>query len=428
MKTITRRITGTFLALMLVMLGMLAAPASVYAANNGPAGDLYAWLKVKDDTDSNEYYFYDEGDLYDAVEGASYDLASNTLTLTDYDHPDYLLLANMMGDDFRIKVEGNCALSQIRVWGDAYGGNLTITGSGTLTVNEAKTSDIGILLDAEGCNVYLHVDTTVTLNVYGNEYAVAIEDSAGASAAEAVKVGDQSAGAVKTYENTEYEYYEMIYGYSEDIGIYSSFMVGTDASGNKYAVWPYGSSPGIFTYSESNKTTYNDKEYYVLTQTDGVNWMDLQPVGYGDSQTIYYYALDLKEWHTTAVVNAADSPKVNAADPPKVKAANPLTIKAKTATVKYSKLKKKAQTLAVTKVINFTNQTNDSKTYTLLSAKKGSKSFKKYFKINKTTGKVTVKKRLKKGTYKVKVKVKAAGNVNYKPSAVKTVTFTVKVK
>ncbi len=103
-------------------------------------------------------------------------------------------------------------------------------------------------------------------------------------------------------------------------------------------------------------------------------------------------------------------------------------IKAKTATVKYSKLKKKAQTLAVTKVIKFTKKLNDKKTYTLVSAKKRGKSFKKYFKVNKTTGKVTVKKGLKKGTYKVKIKVKAAGNSNYNPSEVKAVTFTAKVK
>ena len=68
-------------------------------------------------------------------------------------------------------------------------------------------------------------------------------------------------------------------------------------------------------------------------------------------------------------------------------------------------------------------------TYTLSSAKNGSKSFKKYFKINKKTGMVTIQKnkKMKKGTYTVKVKVKAAGNANYKASAVKTVTFKVKV-
>jgi len=110
------------------------------------------------------------------------------------------------------------------------------------------------------------------------------------------------------------------------------------------------------------------------------------------------------------------------------KYANPLKIGPKTATVSYSKLKKKTQTLAVTKVIKFIKKANDEKAYTLTSAKKGSKSYKKYFTINKTTGKVTVKKGLKKGTYKVKVRVKAAGNADYKPSKVKIVTFKVLVK
>ena len=103
------------------------------------------------------------------------------------------------------------------------------------------------------------------------------------------------------------------------------------------------------------------------------------------------------------------------------KAGNPLTIKAKTATVKYSKVKKKAQTLTVGKVIAFTKKGQGKTTYTKASGNKK-------IVINKTTGKVTVKKGLKKGTYKVKVKVKAAGNANYNASGWKTVTFKVKVK
>ena len=47
--------------------------------------------------------------------------------------------------------------------------------------------------------------------------------------------------------------------------------------------------------------------------------------------------------------------------------------------------------------------------------------------INKKSGKVTVKKGLKKGKYKVTVAVKATGNANYKAKTVK-VAFTVKVK
>ena len=97
------------------------------------------------------------------------------------------------------------------------------------------------------------------------------------------------------------------------------------------------------------------------------------------------------------------------------KAANPLTVKAKTATVKYPV--KKAQTLAVSKVLAV-SKAKGTVTY-------AKKSGNKKISIKKTTGKVKVAKGLKKGTYKVKVAVKAAGNKNYKS---KTVTKTFKVK
>ena len=103
------------------------------------------------------------------------------------------------------------------------------------------------------------------------------------------------------------------------------------------------------------------------------------------------------------------------------KAANTLKIKAKTGTVKYKYLKKKAQYLGVTKVITFTSKGQGAKTYLKVSGNKK-------ITISKTTGKVKVKKGLKKGAYKVKVKVKAAGTANYKASAAKAVTFTVKIK
>ena len=101
------------------------------------------------------------------------------------------------------------------------------------------------------------------------------------------------------------------------------------------------------------------------------------------------------------------------------KAANKLKVKAKTAKIPYKNLKKKNQTLAVSKVITLTNKGKGKKTYAKAS---GSKKIT----INKKNGKVTVKKGLKIGTYKVKVKVKAAGNANYK-ALTRPATFTVKV-
>lgn len=102
-----------------------------------------------------------------------------------------------------------------------------------------------------------------------------------------------------------------------------------------------------------------------------------------------------------------------------IKNANTLTVKGKTASVKYSKLKKKNQTIARKKVMTV-SKAQGTVTYTKASGNKK-------ITIAKSTGKVTVKKGLKKGSYKVTVKVKAAGNAKYK-AVTKKVTITIKVK
>lgn len=103
------------------------------------------------------------------------------------------------------------------------------------------------------------------------------------------------------------------------------------------------------------------------------------------------------------------------------KASNKLKVKGKTAKIEYSRLRKKKQALAVKKLVTVTKKGQGKLTYT-------KKAGNKKITVNKKTGKTTVEKGLKKGTYKVKVKIKAAGNKNFKPSAAKTVTFVIKVK
>ena len=103
------------------------------------------------------------------------------------------------------------------------------------------------------------------------------------------------------------------------------------------------------------------------------------------------------------------------------KAANPLSVKGKKAAVKYSKVKKKTQTLAASKVLTISKKGKGAMTYTKSSGNKK-------ITVAKKTGTVTVKKGIKKGTYQVKLKVKAAGNANYQASPGKTVTVQIKVK
>lgn len=103
---------------------------------------------------------------------------------------------------------------------------------------------------------------------------------------------------------------------------------------------------------------------------------------------------------------------------------NTLTVRGKKANLKAKKLKKKAQKVSRAKVMTIRNP-QGRLTYKLLSVSKS--RYKKYFKINSKNGVVTVKKKLKKGTYTVKCRVTASGNANYK-SGSKIVSFKITVK
>ena len=108
------------------------------------------------------------------------------------------------------------------------------------------------------------------------------------------------------------------------------------------------------------------------------------------------------------------------------KGVNPMKLTAKTVKIKSGDLRKKAQEIKRAKLITV-SKAQGKLEYTFVSAKKGKKSFNKYFMVNSNNGNVTVNKGLKNGKYLVKVRVKAAGNDNYEPSSWKSVTSIVNV-
>ena len=71
------------------------------------------------------------------------------------------------------------------------------------------------------------------------------------------------------------------------------------------------------------------------------------------------------------------------------------------------------------------NKARGKVTYRLTGVKKA--KFKKYFKVSKKTGNITVSKKLKKGTYKLKISAMAAGN-NWYNKATTGAKVIVKVK
>ena len=95
-----------------------------------------------------------------------------------------------------------------------------------------------------------------------------------------------------------------------------------------------------------------------------------------------------------------------------------MTVKVKSTAVKASKLKKKKYTFTKAKAFTIKNAKG-----TVTFRKAGGS---KKLSISKT-GKITVKKGTKKGTYKIKVIVTASGNDIFEAGE-KTVTVKVKVK
>ena len=103
---------------------------------------------------------------------------------------------------------------------------------------------------------------------------------------------------------------------------------------------------------------------------------------------------------------------------------NTLKAKGRTVTVSHSKLKNSTVKITRKKAVSVT-KAKGKLTYTKVSV--AGKKYAKKFTVNKKTGKITIKKGLKKGTYKVRIKVSAAGKGSYLPAA-RTVTVKVKVK
>ena len=106
------------------------------------------------------------------------------------------------------------------------------------------------------------------------------------------------------------------------------------------------------------------------------------------------------------------------------KASNPLKVKARSVSLKYSKLRKKAQSVTCSKLMKISGA-QGKLSYKLAGVNKS--RYKSYFKINSKNGKLTIKKGLPKDSYKVKIKVTAAGNGNYKKAS-KTVSVKIKIK
>ncbi len=111
-------------------------------------------------------------------------------------------------------------------------------------------------------------------------------------------------------------------------------------------------------------------------------------------------------------------------DPATKKKANPAVFRGKTVKASAKKLKKKA-VIIKRKAAIYIAKKKGTVTFTKVSVNK--KKYAKKFLINKKTGKITLKKGIKKGLYKFRIRIRDTGNKIFRAKS-KVITVTIKVR
>lgn len=94
-----------------------------------------------------------------------FDEESWTLVLQGCNRPEAEFIISDMGNDFRIRIEGDCHLKTIHTLGT--GSSITFCGSGTLTLQELQEDDTpGVLVNAMGGDNCIMIEPSVTLISY----------------------------------------------------------------------------------------------------------------------------------------------------------------------------------------------------------------------------------------------------------------------
>lgn len=125
------------------------------------------------------YWKNNEGAQETSLSSCWYDAETNTMTMQNFDDPEAVLDANLMGNGFKIRLIGENSIGGIQIWGAMYGGSVTFIGDGSLTVNQNHGSNgTGILLNAEGSESCVMIGMAVTLDIYGQNQIIIYDTQA----------------------------------------------------------------------------------------------------------------------------------------------------------------------------------------------------------------------------------------------------------
>ncbi len=138
-------------------------------AENGPSE--HGSISLIKEPERDYINIYDEGTIdNNALEGITYDIATNTLTISNF-KGSYALVIDYMGEDFKINAVGINDFIGIYVEGYSYKTTVTFTGNGKLILNKDKNEDYPIPIVSSDKNKLIFEE-----NISLELYSIAVDD------------------------------------------------------------------------------------------------------------------------------------------------------------------------------------------------------------------------------------------------------------
>ena len=284
-------------------------------------------------------------------------------------------------------------------YGVDAGEGITVKKGGKLTAKAQGSRSISSYAEAVDCDGKLTVGGTLSASAKGNA-AYGLSISNGGTVTKSGKL-------IVAAETDWHDYTTALNLYSGDLVVNGTAKVTSNAKGICHDLDPDVDTSATVTVGPAGELV-----------ASGSIALENVSVKLGSSKLNVLAGFDSSGAKAVDASAIGDSHYVHVFAPK----ANTLTVKAKTVKFKVSKVQKKAQSVKASKAFTVKKAKGGVSYKAVKSVTKNAKSKVKVAK----NGKVTVKKGTKKGTYKLQVRVTAAGDTFYKKGS-KTVTLTVKV-
>ena len=283
----------------LMCAACLLVPAK---GENGPCdtGDwAFAYISVGNDGDSSnpqgEYktiYSASSKDI-STVEGISYDRASNTLTIENYNNTKNRIAMNRMGDDFKINIKGENHIGELVSYGDGWGGSITLTGNGTLYINENKSYETAIYMNAENTKSVLTVGPECNVYVYSGLNAIV---SSSNTTSDIIKAEGKLSSQLQTEVTHPVKKTMIFAGYFGDIEPWEGNVYTKEGDSAKYDCLRSTKSDGTVTFC-----------YYELKKYDGFDkgYIGVKKEELSEKSSDYKMTDEIVKWYSADSLNGS---------------------------------------------------------------------------------------------------------------------------